>query len=385
MPLIEATIYNIGCADVVDFKAKLAVAGPGDVIQLSACTYNMGTDYDLETDINESKFGVDEGFLIRGGSADPVDTVVKAAMNYADVNVIFEDLTLTAEDFTDGYMSVIEEDSDKAFLVRNCIIKSNPNRTTGVDIMSMRGGFIKSTIQGMHAATLEQTVGVEMEGDVVMLDSVVQGFQTGIFKQNYGEPENYRIFDDNDFTGNNVECCSNIENIYDPVTGICTVTCTEFCPLLNSNSPNTPTGNNVQIWGLINLMSEDNTVLPLKVKFPKVTKTGETAAYKVPAAFPVKPDPTYLIGTTPQYYQFYSTAELKRNKRAKVFFRKTFIDNNFVDTSKIVARFHIGNSWRLAPLPLSVKVQSNGRAFYVVKLPKKKFLKGVTISFFETL
>ena len=133
-------------------------------------------------------------------------------------------------------------------------------------------------------------------------------------------------------------------------------------------------------------MSEDVKVLPLRITFPHVLTEGETFAYKLPSAYP-EPKSSWSVSTgtgSPQYYQFDSTALLKKKGAGyvKIFFKKSAIDSNFVNPSNIVVGYYNGKKWRNAFLSTNVVVKS-GKQFYRVKVPKRKYLNCL-IAFFET-
>ena len=138
-------------------------------------------------------------------------------------------------------------------------------------------------------------------------------------------------------------------------------------------------------------MSENNKVLPLRIVFPNVVTEGETFAYQLPAAYPEPNTSSWgssvSIGIgSPQYYQFQSTAVLRKKKvgNVTIFFKKSVIDRNFVNPNNIIVGFSSGRNkkWRDTLLDVSV-VLKNGKEFYKVKVPKRLRLNCL-IAFFET-
>lgn len=372
---VNATIYDIPCAGG-DFKAKLATVQPGDVIQLAApCTYDLSyideygyqRVYDLASDIPNANFlDEDAGFIIRGGSANPADTIVNARITDCEANILFENLSLSPQ--TGAAVSI---DSEETTVFRNCIIELNSGYYVAVNQLYHAISIIDSTIVNRDQST-DNTEGISTENYFTLLRSTVKGFHTGLSWRNGNDPmSDIDIIFGNDLTANTIDCCVEIYP---------TSTC-DVCSSLGNN-PNTGAGKKVSVWGLRNLMSEDTKKLQLRIWIPEVAETGQTVGYKMPAAFPVKPEETLKIGTTPQYYQFHSTARLKKQGagKARISFKSYVMKNNFDDATKIVAYFHTGVKWKKLSIRTKVK---KGKEFYTVKIPKRFYLNGV-VAFFET-
>ncbi len=161
---------------------------------------------------------------------------------------------------------------------------------------------------------------------------------------------------------------------------------------INSMVPNTKRGKNKTIWKNMNKLQSCNYYegcyyLPLRIFFPRVNKAGEIFVYRLPSAYP-EPNPAWSTSTgvgRPQYYQFYSTALLRRKNTGyvKLRFEKSAIDANFQDPSKIVVAYFNGQTWRDTFIPLQIVLMDNGYTeYYQVKFPKKRRLIGM-IAFLE--
>lgn len=100
------------------------------------------------------------------------------------------------------------------------------------------------------------------------------------------------------------------------------------------------------------------------------------------AAFPVKPEESFKIGTAPRYYQFYSTAQLKKQGagKARISFKSYVIKNNFDDPTKNFAMFHKGKTQK--KLDIKTKIRK-GKEFCMVKNPKRFYLNRL-VAFSET-
>lgn len=163
----------------------------------------------------------------------------------------------------------------------------------------------------------------------------------------------------------------------------------EPCPI-NLQVPNTKKGKNKTIWKNMNKLQDCNSDedcynLPLRIVFPRVNKAGETFVYRLPSAYP-EPKPVWSVSAgigRPQYFQFDSSALLRKKNtgRVKLLFKKSDMDANFSDPSKIVVAFYNGKNWKNTFLPFSVVTQGQNE-FYQVLFPKKRRLIGM-VAFFE--
>jgi hypothetical protein len=385
----SATIYQIPCEDVDDLKAKLGIAVPGDVLVLDACVYDTISP-DPSYDLGEAGPSVwdpgpwnwndtdkEKGIIITGTTNNPADTVLKAKMSFSlYMNVVFENLTISAQG-SNGY-TVYGGDSDQVTIFRNCIIEANAMQPeypssfrNGFFFIVMKPTLIRTTVKlQTPVPNVEAFAGI-FAHEIVMLHSKIQGFDIALetYPSNAGGTfaEVCRIFN-SDLSQNTIECPS-----------------TAPCPI-DSLVPNTAAGSKINIgWGdLKNLFHEDHPNLSIKIKFPSVLTAGETIVYRKPAAYPPPPNPTDSTGIgKPQYYQFESTAVLEKllkpSGKAKFYFKKSMIDANFADPSKVVALLinHNGD-YASKPLIMSVK-KVGGDDFYKVRYKKRSGLNCVIV------
>lgn len=380
---VSGTIYDIPCGDTALFETTVSSAQPGDVILLAggSCLYEMGSDYILTN--YGSNFGDEDGIIIKGKGTQPEDTILHLYLeNDFDVNVIFDTVTLKSNNYRDNGV-LLEEDSDNMFLFHNCILQSGPNLGSGgnpdryyeaVYAMSIYLTLIKCEI--INGGENRNTNGVGFEDHLFMLDSAISGFGLGLqSSRSTISEDDVRIFN-TDLSQNDIDCRKGND---------------EECSI-GSFLPNTKKGKNKNIWRNMNKLQSckpyhDCYYLPLRIFFPRVNKAGETFVYRLPSAYP-EPKPAWSASTgtgRPQYFQFYSTALLrkKNTSQVKLRFEKAAIDANFADPSKIVVAYYNGKKWRHAFLPLRVILMDNGfTEYYEVKFPKKRRLIGM-IAFFE--
>lgn len=377
---VDATIYDIPCGDTAQFETAAYGAQPGDVILLAgnSCLYDMGSTYTLES---ADRFGKEDGIIIKGKGTKPEDTILRLFMygNF-DLSVKFDTLTLESNNYG-GYGQIMEADSDRAFVFHRCILKSGAtlNDESAIDAMSIYISFTNSKI--ISGSTNTNTVGIEFEDHAFLLDSEVSGFGVGLetYDSAYAE-DDVQIFN-TDLSGNDIDCQADAE-----------------CPIATAMNPNTKKGKNKTIWKTMNKLqscsewyddyyNENCYYLPLRIKFPRVNKAGETLAYRLPSAYP-EPKPVWSASPgigRPQYFQFYSTALLRRKNTGHVQlqFKKSVIDANFVDPTRIVVAYHNGKKWKNNFLPVQLVFTNNGLTeWYQIQFPKKRRLIGM-VAFLE--
>lgn len=206
---ISAKIYEIPCGGGADdFKAMLALVKPGDVIQLAApCTYDLSYEnyygkqvYNLADEIPDANFRDENtGFMIRGGTTDPSDTIVKARLHYTDASIVFENLSLSPHSGRP-----VELDDDKALLFRNCVIEMNGgDEKEAIFQMSHVTSVIDSEIMNNDPSIVD-SVGVATENHFTLLRSTIGGFDTGLLWDLGADPtrQDEDIIFGNDLTDN---------------------------------------------------------------------------------------------------------------------------------------------------------------------------------------
>jgi len=403
---VTGIVYEITCSnaggDTEAFKTAFSNSQPGDVILLAPCVYNFDSDYDIgDSQPDGDTFNeIEEGIIIRGTGDNPEDTVLKAVMHMISINLLVENLKLTAKETTKGWKNVVYDDYDLSTVFRDCIIESYDGDLTSAYFatpifpLAREISLINTRLinRNLHFSTSDAVAGIRVESSdenrLTLMNSAIEGFTTGLDAQSWNSNPNY---DDlysiqawnSDLTTNTYECCTEFSS----TTG----TCVENCPF-DLQVPNTAVGNNVWVYSIDNLMANKpyytenlpSTVLPVKIKFGKVLTAGQTTVYRLPSAYPALPSTSSPGTGMAQYYQFDSTARLKKQKRAKVRFTKTKIDENFNDplTLKVYFWRNIVSDWSPNPLPLKIITKPNGKQFYQVKMPKRNKLN-IMIAFAE--
>ena len=101
-------------------------------------------------------------------------------MHYPNINVIMENLSLSAKEMNDS-VEIFEADDDTAVVFHDCRLIASENSTTrvAVDLMSLEVTFIHTTIIKEGGPPNTRYGGVDAE-TLRMFNSEVMGFDVGI-------------------------------------------------------------------------------------------------------------------------------------------------------------------------------------------------------------
>jgi len=388
---VAGTVHTVNAGDADDFITKLGFVADYDTILLPPGDYIFDDDpnYEGYQSLNlcdfmpPAQYPNKPNLYITGTGETRSDVKLVAAQFWLCARtLVIENLSMYTL-VSGGYGNApVLEDTDTGMMFRNTYVQvpvyATPAGSTewaAFYIILHRMAIMYSKIEtNPPVPSLGTNIGLATDGyGLAVIGSTFAGFQLGLdlmdlncSNQGPGcQPDadelnrNYKLY------GNNLS--SN------------TVGSNGDAVFLDLFAPNTPSGVNVNVNTFIDVLRYQTNVnspyVPVKMKFKKVVKKGETTIYRLPSAYP-EPPTGLTSAAVPQYYRFDTTA--KFGKKSIVRFKKTQIYSNFSGFSGTLTcmffDYSAGATWKL------VNYSIEG-SFYKFKFPNFK-VQG-TVAFFE--
>jgi len=386
---VTGTVHNVNAGDADDFITKLGLVADYDTILLPPGDYIFDNDpnyegyqsLDLCDLMPPAQYPNRPNLYITGTGETRSDVKLVAAQFWTCARtLVIENLSMYTLESSYGSAPVLE-DTDTGMMFRNTYIQvpvyttpAGSSEWAAFYIILHRMAIMYSKIEtNPPVPSLGTNIGLHTDGyGLAVIRSTFAGFQLGLSLDlecsNQGpgcQPDadelnrNYKLY------GNNLSS-NTIGSDGDSV-------------FLNLLTPNTPSGLNINVNTFIDVLryqtNADAPYVPVKMRFKKVVKKGETTIYRLPSAYP-EPPAGLSSATVPQYYRFDTTA--KFGKKSIVRFSKTQIDSNFPGFSGTLTckffDYSDGTTWK----PVNYSVDGN---FYKFNFPNFK-VRG-TVAFFE--